>query len=310
MALSLGVTFLALEGAVRMWPESATRYPLLEGRQFKGPFNSLGYRDTEHAPTPEPGTHRVLFVGDSFTFAGGVLLDDGYPKRVERRLQRFRKEPWESVVLAKPGLNTTDELSILETEGLSLQPEVVVLGYVLNDAESPDWAEHRRAREWQEMAGLTPPWWSASALFRMVGRRLRSAREARLRIRNYRELFANGSTGFAESMRALARMAELTKSRRLPMIVAIFPLLGNPLDDTYPFFEETRKVAESARSAGAIPLDLFPHYRGLDWTHLVVNGADDEHPNEIGHRIAAQAVAEEIDRLFPKTSERNPKATP
>ena len=300
MAVSVGITLLALEGVVRLWPHrSGARYPILEGRQSKGPFNSLGYRDTEHETRKPAGAHRILFLGDSFTFAGGVLLDDGYPKRVERRLERFRKEKWESVILALPGLNTSEELRMLENEGLVFEPDVLVLGYVLNDAESADWAEHRREREWQERARMAPPWWSASALFGLIGRRIRATRDAQNRIRNYRALFTEDSPGFVESQRALKRMGDLAARRNLPWIVAVFPLLGNPLDDTYPFFAETRKVMAAARNAGAVPLDLFPRFRGLDWTHLVANGPDDEHPNEIGHRIAAQAIAEEIDRLFP-----------
>jgi hypothetical protein len=128
---------------------------------------------------------------------------------------------------------------------------------------------------------------------------LKATRDANARIQNYRALFAEGAPGFIESKKALLRIGELAKSRGLPWIVAIFPLFANPLDDTYPLFEEGRKVSEAARAAGAIPLDLFPGYRGLDWTHLVVDGYADEHPNEIAHRIAAQAIAEAIDRLFP-----------
>jgi hypothetical protein len=32
----------------------------------------------------------------------------------------------------------------------------------------------------------------------------------------------------------------------------------------------------------------------------VVDGADDEHPNEIAHRIAAQAIARAIDEVVPR----------
>jgi hypothetical protein len=300
LVVSVLVSLLLLEALVRALPVRETRYPVLTGRRQGGPINALGYRDTEHDPARRPGVRRALFIGDSFTFGGGVLLEDGFPKRVERRLERFRKEAWESVVMAKPGLNTVDEALIFERDGVAFHPDILVLGYVLNDAETTDSAERRRASEWVEAEReKVTSWWSHSALIRLGRDRLRSTVENRARIRNYQSLFTAGAPGFIESQKALVRIGELAKRENLPFIVAIFPLFANPLDDAYPFFEAHRQVAEAARVAGAQPLDLFPSYRNLDWTHLVVNGAADEHPNEIAHRIAAEAIAETIDRLLP-----------
>jgi hypothetical protein len=45
-----------------------------------------------------------------------------------------------------------------------------------------------------------------------------------------------------------------------------------------------------AATGWARPLDLLPVYRGLDWRVLVVDGVNDEHPNEIAHRIATDAL--------------------
>jgi hypothetical protein len=35
----------------------------------------------------------------------------------------------------------------------------------------------------------------------------------------------------------------------------------------------------------------------MEWRLLVVDGADDEHPNEIAHRIAAQAIARAVESV-------------
>jgi hypothetical protein len=34
----------------------------------------------------------------------------------------------------------------------------------------------------------------------------------------------------------------------------------------------------------------------------VVNGADDEHPNEIAHRIAARAIVQAVDEVVPRST--------
>jgi hypothetical protein len=80
----------------------------------------------------------------------------------------------------------------------------------------------------------------------------------------------------------------------------IFPLFANPLDEGYPFAELHAKVAQAAGEAGAKVVDLLPHYRKVDWRLLVVDGAADEHPNEIAHRIAAQAIARAMDEVVPR----------
>ena len=85
-------------------------------------------------------------------------------------------------------------------------------------------------------------------------------------------------------------MGGLCRERGVPFVVVIFPLFGNPLDERYPFAEIHAKVAQAAAEAGAKVVDLLPRYRRLDWRLLVVDGAADEHPNEIAHRIAAQAI--------------------
>ena len=59
-------------------------------------------------------------------------------------------------------------------------------------------------------------------------------------------------------------MALRSREKGVPFVVALFPLFANPLDDSYPFASVHRKMAAVSKSAGAIFVDLFPYYRGLD----------------------------------------------
>ena len=74
---------------------------------------------------------------------------------------------------------------------------------------------------------------------------------------------------------------------------------ANPLDERYPFPEIHAAVARAAAEAGARPLDLLPAYRGLDWRLLLVDGVNDEHPNGIAHRIAADALLNALEEVHP-----------
>jgi GDSL-like Lipase/Acylhydrolase family len=249
----------------------------------------------------------VLSLGDSFAWGASVEFEDAYPQRLERGLTRRRREPWEVVNLALPGMNSVDEAAQLTQEGLDYGPELVLLGFVLNDSEDAAAAEARRAEDWVE-ARKDPPRgiFSHSALARLVASRLSATAENRRRISGYRSMYADDAPGWIASRRSLKTMGDFCRAHGIPFVVAIFPLFGNPLDEGYPFAEIHAKVAQAAGDAGARVVDLLPRYRGLRFDLLVVDGVDDEHPNEIAHRIAANALLHDLDDVLPFTGGRRP----
>jgi hypothetical protein len=137
-----------------------------------------------------------------------------------------------------------------------------------------------------------------------VGGRLFATIENRRRTRNYLSMYEDGASGWKAARAALARIGALCRERGVPFVVVIFPLFGNPLDESYPFRAVHQKVARAAADAGAQVVDLFPSYEGLRWDVLVVNGAADEHPNEIAHRIATDVILHALDKAYPLPDRR------
>jgi hypothetical protein len=203
-------------------------------------------------------------------------------------------------------MNTVDEEGQLRTEGMAYGPDVCLLGFVLNDSEDAEAAETRRVAEWAEEKRRTPGLLDHSALFRMIKMRLWATAENRRRITGYKSMYADDAPGWIAARKALKQMGALCRERGVPLVVVIFPLFGNPLDDRYPFPEIHAKVSQAAAEAGAKVLDLLPVYRGLRWDILVVDGVDDEHPNEIAHRIAASAILHALDDVVPWVHEGPP----
>jgi hypothetical protein len=312
LLVSVAAALLVAEAAARLLagPTSSGYAPLKTGRRERAPINALGYRDLDRAQPRPAGVRRVLCLGDSFTWGVGVMWDDAWPQRVERLVSRTRGERWEAVSLAEPGMNAVQQASRLESEGWGYGPDVVVFGYVLNDSEDENAAEARRARDWaeeeQEKKTAAPDLASRSALFSLVRSRVHATVENRRRVTGYRSMYADDYAGWLGARRALAAMGGMCRARGVPFVVAIFPLFANPLDDGYPFRELHAKVAQAAGESGAKVLDLLPYYRTVDWRLLVVDGAADEHPNEIAHRIAAQAIARAIDEVVPRAPAQAP----
>ena len=97
--------------------------------------NSLGLRNRE-VGQKQPGTYRILFLGDSLFWNSETRSGELYTNVLERRLNaRSPQTPptYEVINAGIPGYTTYQELEFLKLHGLDMQPDMVVLGFVLND---------------------------------------------------------------------------------------------------------------------------------------------------------------------------------
>jgi hypothetical protein len=103
-------------------------------------INSLGFRDNrEYRLEKAPGTFRILVLGDSVTFGHGASFETTYPYLLEMRLQSWRPDvQWEVWNLGVPGYNTAQELAQLLELGERFAPDLVVVGFYLNDFTAND----------------------------------------------------------------------------------------------------------------------------------------------------------------------------
>lgn len=108
--------------------------------------NSLGYRDVEHDLEKLEGMTRILILGDSLTYGAGVADNEIYPFL----LAELAGPHVEIINMSVGGWNTRDELNALYRDGLALAPDIVVVGVVTNDPETPLPRSIRRGpKEWR-----------------------------------------------------------------------------------------------------------------------------------------------------------------
>lgn len=102
--------------------------------------NSLGFRGAEVEIAAAPQTIRILGIGDSVMFGYGVAQEHTYLSWLERRLNLdYAPIRFEVINSAVPGYNAAMELATLETKGLSLKPDLVLLHSVANDYGLPNY---------------------------------------------------------------------------------------------------------------------------------------------------------------------------
>ncbi|MGH7819789.1 MAG: SGNH/GDSL hydrolase family protein, partial [Candidatus Binatia bacterium] len=101
--------------------------------------NADGLReDRDYDRVPPASTVRIVGVGDSGMWGWAVHQGEDYLSVLEERLER-RSGPlrYEVLNLAVPGYNTQQNLETLRTKGLAYSPDVVILGWCVNDYGVP-----------------------------------------------------------------------------------------------------------------------------------------------------------------------------
>src|SRR6185369_4493899 len=132
---AIGTAMLLIEAGFRAFPRHDTSGENPGIRFFwpdlvEYPRNSLGYLDREFIIPKPGGTYRVILLGDSFTEGDGLPREKTFGRLIEKQINV------EVCNLGRGGYNTKDEAESLAKFGPSLDPDLIVLNYFLNDAQT------------------------------------------------------------------------------------------------------------------------------------------------------------------------------
>ncbi len=255
--------------------------------------NSLGMRDSEPAPAEDDAASRIVVLGDSFTFGFRVDVDSTFPDLLESRLnEETTKQRFEVLNLGVSGYNTRDAALVLEHKGLLWQPDVVILGYSLNDPET---------KAVQPLNGYfqEPAVWQRSNLARLIAK---ARRDLEVELWGggdyYSYLHAEGHKNWDSVVRALDDIQTLAESQQIPVLVVIFPNMLNRRWSAYPYSDLHRQVAEVSHERGFAVIDLLDRFSEYPARAVRVRRGD-PHPSPLGHALAAEAIYEWIATEFP-----------
>ena len=97
-------------------------------------LNSRSLRTREYTQRKEPGTYRVLALGDSFTFgSGGVPHRQHWPTLLEEGLSKRRSGRVEVLRLGVGGTSTEFQLRLWQIEGALLEADAVVVAFFVGN---------------------------------------------------------------------------------------------------------------------------------------------------------------------------------
>ncbi len=273
--------------------------------------NRWGFRGHDFTTGRAPDAFRVVALGDSFTYGVGVADAETLPAPLETVLAERQGRTVEVINLGEPGIDTARELEHLRKHR-ALRPDVVVLAYVLNDASRARGVGERDAAADLVMIrpqhlGTTERSWN-SALVRFVRHRLARRRAHDRTLAAYRDVFDPevNAEGLARTEAVLGELEREVEANGAELLVALYPILYR-LGDDYPLAGAHRALGEIFDRLGLAWIDLrTTAFTGERAEALHVHPLD-QHPNARAHRLAAEAIAGELERRG-MLQARNPHA--
>jgi lysophospholipase L1-like esterase len=231
---------------------------------------------------------RILALGDSTTFGLGVDDDDAWPARLETLMNAAGKRV-EVVNAGVPGYTAFQGLRFLRGRGIRVAPDLVVATFGFNDADG-SWA----SRSDEETA-------------RLMALRDREAPLMRSRLYAGLKLLALWARPAAvpaaaphrprlseeEFTEALAEMQDVATRAGSRLLLAIWPYASQAASGQSALVGYQSLVARVGETRGVPTADLVPRFvagrRPLFIDHV--------HANAGGCNVAAEALANEIERL-------------
>jgi lysophospholipase L1-like esterase len=241
-------------------------------------INSAGFRDDEFPKTLPDEVYRIVVLGDSVAWGWGVPMAAAFPQVLESQLHERRLKPRASSIvynLSVDGYSTAQEIRLLETHGLALQPSLVIISYVLNDPDTRD-------------GGLVQYYAARSALVDLGKRALTNILD---RLHGYpREYHHLIHARYRDqTITQFRHLGQISRDRQVPILVVLSPVFRFKLDEPYPWQDLHAFIRGLCEENDLAFLDLYASFRGRDAAEYAF---DVWHPTIKGHTLIAQAIVD------------------
>lgn len=112
---------------------------LVDDRNNTYTINRSGFRGPDYPVDKGPSDIRIVGLGDSFMYGNGVSDEDIFMARLSSKLNdAYPEASWQLINTAVGGYNTVMEVETLKEKGLQYQPDIVLILFVGNDLDLPN----------------------------------------------------------------------------------------------------------------------------------------------------------------------------
>jgi hypothetical protein len=284
-------------------PFDATNYRMMPAAPVDPPLNADGFRQRElPADAMSPNAVRILFLGDSFTFGHGIRKgSDRFTDILQARLNAASGADARYYVYnaGVPGTEPSRWIEYLMKLLPSFRPQVVFAVFFLRDGTAicTSLACHK-----EKIAELRNRYADTFLYKHVYSYRIVADRLMANAFNRYYENLINEAylgtpeeqTVWRAQQESLRRISRICKQAGIYFHLVIFPVLMNL--HNYPFLRVEREIEGFARDDSIPVFSLREAFVGRTEADLWV-ARGDQHPNELGHRIAAEALYALVKRV-------------
>ncbi len=268
-------------------------------------LNSRGFRDVEHRYQKDAQTYRVVVLGDSVAFGYKVPLEETFARQLAAQMNVPGERTVEVINLAIPGLNTYQEAHLLVEEGSKYQPDLLIVAYSLNDADTGVAYVEGETSCRIQLLHLPIPCEAKTALKSSAVLYLLKERIDRLLWRwnvgdhddplgsiaadFFGKLYKHGTKWQDNVVQGFWQMSEFAAAQRIPVVVVVFPVMYD--FDRYEWQWIHQKIAREAAARRFHVVDLLEPFSAHPIKEIRVERGDFVHPGRLGYKIAAATVS-------------------
>jgi hypothetical protein len=273
-------------------------------------INSHGFRTGEYQTDKEEGTVRILNIGDSVAFGWEVPYTKTYGVLLEETLEAKNNDfEYEVITAAIPGWSLSLERNFLMHRGLKLDPDIVILEISLvndiRDVEKP-YSEERNLFGWLRDQTYLWPFLTTQLRFFLSDIQGPEAFAA-LNPPDYADAYFPlevENSVYDQKWQYVLDMIKACDDRGIQFILLLFPTAFQVNDSKHPDVPQ-RAFQLRAEGFNLDIVDLLPVYKEAcsHMEEINCEGYENDifadvwmHPNEQGHKLAAEALIEVIDR--------------
>ena len=274
-------------------------------------YNNMGFRDRNHQIENPNEMFRVVVLGDSVTEGYGVELKETFSSVLQADFND-KNQKVEIITIAQGGLNTPQEIHLLEKTGLTFKPDLVVVNFVLNDSDffskyrvvdcdrgHPD-CEIKLLNLFNLQIKINPEikyFLRTFALFNFINERMQnllgSTFGSENQVLDYFKSIWSKESNRNKVVNGFGQLASLQEQHHFKVLVLIWPIVTDYSNYSYKHIHDW--VEETAKDYDLPIIDLLPHFSKYPYKQLQVMSLDHVHPNSLGHKIAAEAFFSWLD---------------
>jgi len=270
---------------------------------IKVKYDSLGFIG-EEVGLKSKDYFRILGVGDSITEGSYLPEPERYLNKTGKILEKEINRHIEIINASVGGYNSWQELEIIREKGLSVEPDLIIVGICLNDyvekkpslrrvgfnRVSDNFNDGSQARYLNFL-------YQRTALYKFIYDFVCNIKKSGYKDESYQRYlkeynFDIGLSDFQKWKKPFIDMIALTRKNKIKILFVILPLHNQIIKGEE---ESYKPLSDFFREEGAYFLDLIKYFKDTPQSgEVLFIRRDIIHFNRLGHNIAAEAIAKYI----------------